>query len=110
MNPILNRRQLLTRAGCGFGMLGLTDLLLQDGFLSAAAADDFSARALNPLAPQDSHFPGSATRVIWVFINGGSATLHPDCHRRGCAGLKVGLGRIQLLWPAGKAALLSKLS
>jgi Protein of unknown function (DUF1501) len=71
MNHPLNRRQLLTRAGCGFGMLGLTDLLVRDGFLSTAAAGDLGARALNPLAPQDPHFPATATRVIWVFINGG---------------------------------------
>ncbi len=68
---MLNRRQLLSRAGCGFGTLGLIDLLMQDGRVGTAAADDFAARALNPLAPQNPHFPATATRVVWIFINGG---------------------------------------
>ncbi len=68
---MFNRRQLLTRTGCGFGMLGLTSLLLQEGVLGTATADDFASRALNPLAPRDPHFPASAKKVIWIFVNGG---------------------------------------
>ena len=39
-------------------MLGLADLLLKDGLISSAAADDFADRALNPLAPRNLAFPG----------------------------------------------------
>ncbi|MCO6453863.1 MAG: DUF1501 domain-containing protein [Pirellulaceae bacterium] len=70
---VISRRHLLARAGCGFGMLGLTGLLQSEGLLrsDARAADSLGARALQPLAPQPAHFPARATRVIWLFINGG---------------------------------------
>ncbi|MCA9067872.1 MAG: DUF1501 domain-containing protein [Planctomycetaceae bacterium] len=76
-NPsLLNRRHLLRRAGCGFGALGLMGLLQDQGLIgpdrpTASAADNLKDRALNPLAPQDGHFPAKAKRVIWIFINGG---------------------------------------
>lgn len=71
---VSNRRQLLARAGCGFGWLGLADLLNQEGLLttSAAHAAEFSDdRDLNPLKAQSGHFPARAKRVIWIFVNGG---------------------------------------
>jgi hypothetical protein len=68
----ITRRQLLGRAGCGFGMLGLAGLLGDEGMLAKApASDNLGARALSPLAPQPSHFSAKAKRVIWVFVNGG---------------------------------------
>jgi hypothetical protein len=71
MNNLLSRRQLLSRAGCGFGLIGLAGLLADERLLGTALAGDLGSRSLNPLAPQPSHFPGKATRVIWLFINGG---------------------------------------
>ncbi len=75
---MMSRRALLSRAGCGFGMLGLAGMLGEQGLLESGllesglqAADGLGARALQPLAPQPSHFPGRATRVIWIFVNGG---------------------------------------
>ena len=69
MDPSLKtaiaRRELLRRAGCGAGMLGLTALLQDEGLLTAKAS------AADPLAPQLSHFHGKAKSVIWLFINGG---------------------------------------
>ncbi|HVX13877.1 MAG TPA: DUF1501 domain-containing protein [Pirellulales bacterium] len=68
------RREVLARAGCGFGLLGLAGLLADEGLLGAASAatsGDLGSRSLNPLAPQPPHFAGKATRVIWLFINGG---------------------------------------
>ena len=50
-------------------MLGLAGLLQDEGQL--ARADGPSERSLNPLAPVDPHFKPRATRVIWIFINGG---------------------------------------
>lgn len=75
-SSLLNRRHLLRRAGCGFGVLGLMSLLQEQGLIeqssaTASAADNLHDRALNPLAPQDGHFPAKAKRVIWIFINGG---------------------------------------
>ncbi|HWB09779.1 MAG TPA: DUF1501 domain-containing protein [Pirellulales bacterium] len=71
MNATLSRRQLLSRTGCGFGLIGLAGLLADEGLLSAATSSDLGSRLLNPLAPQPAHFQAKATRVIWLFINGG---------------------------------------
>jgi hypothetical protein len=59
----LNRREMLARAGTGFGMLGLASLLADDRLL----ADD----AGGSLAPKSPHFSGKAKRVIHFFCNGG---------------------------------------
>jgi hypothetical protein len=67
-----SRRNMLQRSGCGLGMLGLAGLLRDEGLLESASAEDtLNNRALNPLAPQSSHFDAKAKRVIWIFINGG---------------------------------------
>lgn len=72
--PLIDRRHLLARMGCGFGLLGLTGMMHQLGLVDsgpAFAAENPTNRALNPLAPQDGHFPAKAKRVIWIFVNGG---------------------------------------
>jgi len=57
-----NRRQVLRRAGAGFGSLALAALL----------ADEASAAPPpNPLAPRPPHFPARARRVIFLFMPGG---------------------------------------
>lgn len=69
---MLTRREMLRQAGCGFGSIALTALLQENGLLeSHAHAASLGDRALNPMAPQPSHFPARAKRVIWIFINGG---------------------------------------
>lgn len=52
----MTRRELLQTMGTGFGMAGLA------GVLQAAA---------DPLAPKAPHFTPRATRVIFLFLNGG---------------------------------------
>ena len=59
---------MLTRAGTGLGMLGLSTLLADQGLL---AADAPIAQAGGPLAPKLPHFPATAKRVIHFFCNGG---------------------------------------
>jgi hypothetical protein len=58
-----NRRELLRRAGAGFGSLALAALLADD-----AAAGKLSA---DPLAPRAPHLPARARRVIFLFMPGG---------------------------------------
>ncbi|HYT91631.1 MAG TPA: DUF1501 domain-containing protein, partial [Gemmataceae bacterium] len=60
--PILTRRDLLRRAGMGFGTLALASLLLDDGLLSAA--DPAPENGL--LRPT-----GKARSVIFLFMGGG---------------------------------------
>ena len=62
---VLSRRQLLARAGAGFGLIGLAGLLQNQGLLGAVE------RAQNPMAVRPPNFPARAKRVIWIFINGG---------------------------------------
>ena len=71
--PFLNRRDALRQAGCGFGILGLAGLMAQEGLLSQAAAapSGLGDRSLSPLAPVQPHFDAKATRVVWIFANGG---------------------------------------
>jgi hypothetical protein len=57
----LTRRDLLRRAGAGFGLLGLAGALDAAGLLGTARAG---------LAPR-THFPARAKRVISLFMNGG---------------------------------------
>ena len=59
----ISRRQLLKRCGMGFGLLGLTSLLKDEGDLRAAP--------VNPLAPRQPHFRPRARRVVHLFMNGG---------------------------------------
>jgi uncharacterized protein (DUF1501 family) len=63
--PLLSRREMLRHAGFGFGTWALLDLLKRDGLLAAAPA------AENPLAAKPPHFPATAKRVIFLFMQGG---------------------------------------
>ncbi len=59
-----NRREMLRRAGAGFGSMALAALLAEE-----ASAD--ATTPVNPLSPRPSHFPGRAKRVIFLFMPGG---------------------------------------
>lgn len=71
-NP-LSRRALLERAGTGLGMLGLATVLQQSGELVAQprVVPPSANRSTHPLAPRPPHFPGPASRVVHLFMNGG---------------------------------------
>ena len=62
------RRELLQRAGCGAGLLGLATLLRDESLLGAEANLPVVA---DPLAPKPAHFVAKAKRLIWIFVNGG---------------------------------------
>jgi hypothetical protein len=64
----LSRREVLCRIGGGVGALGLASVFADAGLLAAAPAD---GRAVNPLAPRPPHFKPKATRLIFLFMNGG---------------------------------------
>ncbi len=64
-NP-MSRRAWLRAAGLGFGSIGLTAMMAQDGF---AAAPD------NPLTPRAPHFEPKAKRVIFLFMHGGPSSI-----------------------------------
>jgi len=65
----LNRRQLLTHAGNGFGLLALADLLRTS---SSHAA---SASVGNPLAARTLHFAPRARSCIFLFMPGGPSQI-----------------------------------
>jgi hypothetical protein len=62
--PTRSRREFLSQAGGGFGMLALASLLGQERLL---AQSDPS----HPLAPHVPHFVPRATSVIFLFMSGG---------------------------------------
>lgn len=68
MEPNLNfsRRQMLSRAGMGFGGLALAQIMAD-----TQAAEPNSNRGANPLLPKLPHFAAKAKRVIHIFANGG---------------------------------------
>ena len=58
------RRQFLTQAGGGLGLLAFGDLLT----VANAAEQQV---ATNPLSPRQPHFPPKAKSIIWLFMEGG---------------------------------------
>ncbi len=86
-----NRRQLLQRAGAGFGSLALAALLADETRATPSAT--------NPLAPRSPHFKARAKRVIFLFMPGGPSqvdTFDPKpelTKRNGKASPKLYLGQ-----------------
>jgi hypothetical protein len=64
--PVTSRRDFLSKAGAGFGMLALADLMGQNGLLAA----DTPPGAVKPMAPRRPQFPAKAKSVIWLFMEG----------------------------------------
>jgi len=63
-----NRRDFLRKAGAGFGMLALADLLQ-----TAPAAE--AARGTSPMSPRLAHFPAKARSIIWLFMEGAPSSV-----------------------------------
>ena len=69
---VWTRRQLIQRAGGGFGLIGLAGLLQSEGLLDRPSRGaEGASRSMGPLEPRAPHFKARATRVIWIFVNGG---------------------------------------
>ena len=65
--PTLSRRELLARAGGGFGMLALASML---------------EAAQNPFAPRaPMQIGGRAKSIIWIFTNGGPSQVDTWDHK-----------------------------
>ena len=62
---------MLARAGTGFGMLALADLLAHDACGNRANAD----RGANPFAVREPHYAAKAKRVIFLYMPGGPSHL-----------------------------------
>jgi len=67
-DSFLTRRQLLGRMGNGFAALGLAGILGEE---AAQAQSGKAAAEVMPMAPKAAQLPGTAKRVIFLFMNGG---------------------------------------
>src|SRR5258706_15755440 len=67
-----NRRDFLKKAGAGFGLLALADLLHAD---LRRPGDVQSARVLDPMAPRRPHYPAQAKSIIWLFMEGAPSSV-----------------------------------
>jgi hypothetical protein len=82
------RRELLSRAGGGFGSLALLHLLTAEGVLPAARGQDPLFRAApmhagrpGPLAARPGNFSAAAKSAIFLFMDGGPSHLDTFDHK-----------------------------
>src|SRR5260370_31176933 len=66
------RRDFLKKAGAGFGVLALADLLQGEGLL---AGDNGLSPALDPMAPRQPHYPCKAKAIVWLFMEGAPSSV-----------------------------------
>lgn len=73
----LNRRQWLSRAGGGAGLLALSGLLNDQGLLAneKEIATIGPPDPLQPLKPRSGHFPSKVKSIIWLFMEGGPSAV-----------------------------------
>jgi hypothetical protein len=73
-----NRRDFLKKAGAGFGLLALADLLQDDGLLAGDPKPSFNSQlsALNsPMSPRRPHYAAKARSIIWLFMEGAPSSV-----------------------------------
>ena len=75
---LIDRRQMLRRAGAGAGMLALAGLFQDSGLLLPSASAAVSG---DPLIARPPHFPARAKSVIWLFMNGGPSQVDTWDHK-----------------------------
>lgn len=69
--PLPSRRTMLARAGNGFGLLALADMLTPKDSRGASGGSTEPDRATHPFAVRKTHFPAKAKRVIFLYMPGG---------------------------------------
>src|SRR5256885_3864297 len=102
IRPMLTRRDILARAGHGFGAIALGSLL------------GSPARAIsrvNPLAPKASHFAPKAKSVIFLFMVGGPSQIEtfdpkPELERMHGQPLPASFGTIKSQFTNGGTPLM----
>jgi len=72
-----NRRDFLKKAGAGFGLVALADLLQGDGLLAGAKPSFNSpfASSHSPMSPRRPHYPPKARSIIWLFMEGAPSSV-----------------------------------
>src|SRR5688500_5530025 len=78
-----NRRDFLKKAGAGFGLLGLAELLRGEGLLAPGPVPPInnqlstinSSPSLDPMAPRAVHYPAKAKSIIWLFMEGAPSSV-----------------------------------
>src|SRR5262249_9202958 len=65
-----SRREFLTRAGGGFGLLALAGILSRQARADQSAIGNHQSAITNPMAAKEPHFAAKAKSVIWLFMNG----------------------------------------
>jgi hypothetical protein len=66
-----NRREFLKKAGAGFGLIALGNLLHDQRLL----ASEDGGRSLNPMAPQQPQYSPKAKSIIWLFMEGAPSSV-----------------------------------
>src|SRR5688572_16377238 len=68
---VLNRRDFLRKAGAGFGMLALADLLNAGPALANPRPPALNpGGGIDPMAPRPPHYTPRAKSIIWLFMEG----------------------------------------
>src|SRR6187399_353621 len=73
--PVTDRRRFLARAGAGFGLLAVGDLL---GAGRARAEEELHT---HPLAFRNPHSAPKATSIIWLFMEGAPSAVDLFDHK-----------------------------
>ena len=73
----LTRRNVLKSLSCGFGYAAFAAMAHE------SAAKEATSISLNPLAPKQPHFPGTAKRVIFFCMRGGPSHVDTFDYRPG---------------------------
>jgi Protein of unknown function (DUF1501) len=64
----LSRRSLLRQSACGFGLLGLIELLAEESRCA-------ELKSMGPMSPKLPHFAPRAKRIIFLFMQGGPSSI-----------------------------------
>jgi hypothetical protein len=72
-----NRRDFLRKAGGGFGLLALADLLQANRLLAgnAPSLDSQLSPLPSPMSPRSSHYAARAKSIIWLFMEGAPSSV-----------------------------------